>query len=576
MSSIITSLLKVTVGFLFDKARDRAVEKLRDGDVVDQKIREIIAREIEDVKSKLDALSRKDLLAAIDAFETGLRYLYKARDLETDAATRSRERADEAHLKEAVSLPTSPAHVDAIVLTAEMRNMELTEFVGDARRALSEGKERFKMAREKATEAFNNESLSTLDRITAIRYRVMAAILEPAVEILGAASESSSLLVKSALKGALPECEQCLRKLHSLPDVKNNFKVELNKGLLNIRGRFRKEDRREIIAAVWQVNRSIYDVLQPTGENIDTCCYPTIDIEDEKIDPLRDGRIAKVLQKHDIDHRGIVWSFGEEGEDDHKLKKPSAIAINADGEFIIANNFETVMVFDNSGKFIYKFYPHVQTDDASASLLAVAIDENNNIYVLVSHGGQRSEVQVFNRAELRMKFDVLGGDHARKLKVGSGKVLVLAYTLVYVYDLNGRCERNFGSGKYIIDIAVGPGGQIFALASLKRCMVFNEDGVKKHEFTLRLLNSRWLCGLAFHPLGEYFFVVGVNMEISARSSTGKLTMEIYTKDGAFSREIILRENEPLFLQVTSFAISKEGRLAVTWAIGPIGAMVIVM
>ena len=92
MSSIITSLLKVTVGFLVDKAEDWAVEKLRAGDVVDQKIREIIAREIEDVKSKLDALSRKDLLAAIDAFGKGVSYLYKAIDLKTDAATRLRQR----------------------------------------------------------------------------------------------------------------------------------------------------------------------------------------------------------------------------------------------------------------------------------------------------------------------------------------------------------------------------------------------------------------------------------------------------------------------------------------------------
>ena len=287
--------------------------------------------------------------------------------------------------------------------------MELTELVGEARIALSEGKERFKMAREKATEAFNNESLSTLDRITALRYRVMAAVLNSAaVEILMAARDLSSFSMKSAMKSALPECEQCLRKLHSLPDVKNNFKVELKKGLLNIRGRFRKEDRREIIAAVWQVNRAIYDVIQPTGENIDICCYPTIDIEDETIDPLRDGRVAKVsLQKHGIDHQGVVWSFGGDGEDDHKLKKASAIAINADGEFIIADNYETVKVFDNSGKFIYKFYPHEQTDDTSAKLLAVAPDENKNTYVLVVLDGIRSKVQVFNRADLRMKFQVL-------------------------------------------------------------------------------------------------------------------------------------------------------------------------
>ena len=169
---------------MVDKARDRALEKLKDGDVVDQKIREIIGREIEDVKSKLDALSRKDLLAAIDAFETGVSYLYKAIDLETDAATKLRQRRNEAQLKEARSLPTSPAHGDLIVIDAGMRNMELTEFGEESKTSLYQGKKRFKMAREEATKAFNNESLSTLDRITAIRYRVMAAILELAVKNL--------------------------------------------------------------------------------------------------------------------------------------------------------------------------------------------------------------------------------------------------------------------------------------------------------------------------------------------------------------------------------------------------------
>ena len=51
-----------------DKGRDEAAKKLKDGDVTDQQFRGIIVREIDDMKSKLDGLSRKDLLACISFF----------------------------------------------------------------------------------------------------------------------------------------------------------------------------------------------------------------------------------------------------------------------------------------------------------------------------------------------------------------------------------------------------------------------------------------------------------------------------------------------------------------------------
>ena len=61
MSSIAIAVFKATIGLLVDKARDKAAEKLKDGDVTDQKFRGLIVREINDIKSKLDGLSRKDL-----------------------------------------------------------------------------------------------------------------------------------------------------------------------------------------------------------------------------------------------------------------------------------------------------------------------------------------------------------------------------------------------------------------------------------------------------------------------------------------------------------------------------------
>ena len=64
MSSIVTSILSSTVGLLWNKARDLTAAKLKDGDVTDAKIREIVVRELNDIKTKLDGLSRKDLLSS--------------------------------------------------------------------------------------------------------------------------------------------------------------------------------------------------------------------------------------------------------------------------------------------------------------------------------------------------------------------------------------------------------------------------------------------------------------------------------------------------------------------------------
>ena len=206
MSSIVTATLKATIGLLVSKDRDKAAKKLKEGDVTDKKIRDLIVREIDDIMSKLDGLARKDLLAAVDAFEAGLKYLYHAIDAEAAAAvTVARKRNDNL---EQLSSSSTTTTVKTIALAAEMTNMELTEVSETTKKALSEAKERFKMAREEATRAFNNEALSTFDYITTIRYiyRVIAATLESAVGTVVTAGVLSYLSVKSAMENALTEC----------------------------------------------------------------------------------------------------------------------------------------------------------------------------------------------------------------------------------------------------------------------------------------------------------------------------------------------------------------------------------
>ena len=77
MSSLITAVFKATIGLLVNKGRDKLAEKLTEGDVTDQKFRGLIIREIDEIKSKLDGLARKDLLASISLFKEGIEMLYE-------------------------------------------------------------------------------------------------------------------------------------------------------------------------------------------------------------------------------------------------------------------------------------------------------------------------------------------------------------------------------------------------------------------------------------------------------------------------------------------------------------------
>ena len=61
MSAIISAVFKATIGLIVDKGRDVAAERMKEGDVTDQKFRSLIVRDLKEIHNKLDALSQKDL-----------------------------------------------------------------------------------------------------------------------------------------------------------------------------------------------------------------------------------------------------------------------------------------------------------------------------------------------------------------------------------------------------------------------------------------------------------------------------------------------------------------------------------
>ena len=443
MSSIIRAVFKAIIGLLVNKGRDKAAEKLKDGDVTDQKFRGLIVREIDDIKLQLKGLARKDLLASISFFKEGIELLYEVFD-------KARCRREHGTIKEEAAAGTASA--EAVSLAKGMRRLELTDLGELATRALANAKDRFKDARRKATEAFANEALELSDRVLAMQYRVMATILETI--------DNPEI--------ALAACRVCIEELHSLSAVKECFTVELKRGFW---AWFSKDERGAIISATCYVNRTIYDVMLMVsfGNNLLSANnWPCVDTGEEKVDPLGDGRVSEVWQEQGMEHCCVPWSFGEKGEEEHKLKYPRGIATNADGQFIIAGNSDkNVKVFDSSGKFVLQFHPEHNYTEMGLHVFDVATDMNNsNIFVLVLPGryGAKWEVQLFSHtADLLHKFPVRGEGWGR-LAVTNNKVLVLTgRTTMLVYDHEGRYVRSFGEGilKLARDIVIaGPEGQM--------------------------------------------------------------------------------------------------------------------
>ena len=569
MSAIISAVFKATIGLIVDKGRDVAAERMKEGDVADQKFRSLIVRDLKEIHNKLDVLSQKDLKSAVDFFETGLACLYKAVDTMRSAnvslgAAKVSKRNEEEKVEE-ITLPSDTDPGKAIVLADGIRNIQLTELDETTRSLLSDAQESFRLAVEYTTHACNNEALSTFDRITAIRYRFMAAMLKSAAETVRTTGD-----LKSTLQKALPQCEQCLKKLNSLPAVQNSFRVELNKGVLNIRVRFGKDERMQIISTVCQVNRAIYDAMQKADKavNVHVLKWPGVDIGEDQVDPLRDVRVLQVLEGVKMAHYCItVGSF------DLGLRPLFwRMATNTLGQFLIADSWRTVHVYDNNGMFQFSFNP--QTDDAKTEIQKiydlVTEDVSENIYLLVRlrrpwPNGWDEEVQVFNKnANLEYKFPVRYALMNRLLVSGS-KLLILSSWEADVYNQNGDFVRSFeffksGGDRALTNCTATHDGHILIMhdkggySDFFSVYVFTAEGQEIAKFKSGVGFGLDFMHFSPRSAGEHVVIAGYDGEY------GIIVVEIYTLDGNFVRRILLRD-EPK-LQFKGITVTMKEHIAV--------------
>ena len=534
MSSLITAVFKATMGLLVNKGRDKLAEKLNEGDVTDQKFRGLIVREIDEIKSILHGLARKDLLASISLFKEGIELLYEVFE---SARSSSEHRAI-----------TAAATVGAkqFDIAKEIRKLELSSLDESATRKLGRAKKRFEEARLEAIKAFSNEALKLPDRLLAMQYRLMATILETV--------DNPS--------DALAACRVCLDELHQVPAVKEYFKVELEEGL---RALFNKDERRQIIFSVCHANRVIYDVMNMLG-SVKRWTLPYVETGKEKVDLLRNERVVKALKKQGNEHCCLLWSFGQEGEERHKLRLPWGIATNTKGQFLTADNVDkTVKVFDSNGNFDFRFNPQTDASTPLQLLHVATAGEDDTIYVLVrlqKPGAKKleNEVQYFNKtADLQHKFPVRRWDFGR-LAVSSGKlrgkILLLAgHNVVDVHEQSGELVCSFGEGvfKDATDISATCDGRVMIVDQDDDSVyIFDVEGHQLGKFNIKYERDVYY-RIACHLASDHVVLAGDERE------TRRLTLAIYTVNGEFVRRIQLDE---VVWSLNGITVTVEGHIAV--------------
>ena len=508
MSSIVTSILSSTVGLLWNKARDSTAAKLKDGDVTDAKIRELVVRELSDIKTKLDGLSRVNLLSSSRFLKEGVDLLYVS--------------LDKSKLEpKSVMDPTQQDHDETSGMSSGVESgilseaLELSHVMGELKiysdKEFESAKERFKDARKRATDAFCNEALNINDRIFAAKLRVVSEILE----------------CLDSPQTAITGCLSFLQDLHSLPAIRDMFSVYLNGGVKSLLG---KAERVENIKSLMLINYVLFNLnLKFSRKLTDRVTWPgVIELTDRSFDPILDWK--EVSTKKSMND--------ELGQPPKQLILDDAIfprlsAVDSHGNVVVgelgganiglvvgacvsAGNITVISKTAAESKVV-KLPDPSEGKPIEQGIVGLAVDKNNNVYVVrwVKTRTENSDVKsyVLNVLDenhnvkhdcmcdfLQVTCTPLGNVHWVKIAINkNNNIIMIKGDYLYVCDNVGQLKHKFEP--HTIGVTMG-----FAISNKDEIMISSRDDKAVHFYseegnlksTIELPEGHKIRGMAFH------------------------------------------------------------------------------
>ena len=433
MSAIVSGILNSTVGLLCSKLRDYTAQRLQEGDPSDDICRQIVVRELDDIRSKLDGLSRKDLLASLSFFKEGVTRLYNS--LETSGEACDQPRTSKAHIEGATTT------FEQFSVTQAERNalesaFDLSEATGNLKIASQErfklAKESFKESKKLATEAFNNVALATDDRLMASKLRIASRILEGLDDA----------------EAAVQDCLLYLKELQDLPAVQAMFSVwrGSDKGITSrLRARFNKKERNINIESIQMINALLIDLaMKFPNIRMGLFNWPTVKIGRKFYHPLLDEYALQRKIEDKKEQCPWFWQFDKNLD---LCLYCLRIGLTNKGEILSITADKRSLISLEMTKKSGQLFCTIPSENDEGKIYCFAVDENDNVYIIVLsiHG---YKLLIFDangnhKEERHLKeFNWL----PPKISVPKDGLIVLycqLSTTMYIYDIHVKEDYKF-------------------------------------------------------------------------------------------------------------------------------------
>lgn len=545
MSSVIASFINLITGALWNKLCDHTANKLKEGDLTDEKCRQLIVRELDDIKSKLDGLARKDLLSSISFLGDGVCLLnLSLKNSTDDMATykfpqEQRKNTSRAEISTRVEYKDSK-HPESSVLNEALTLSQGILKVTSQKRFIS-AKSSFEKAYTKATEAFNNEALGIEDRILASKLRVTSRILESLDDPDAAAAF----------------CKLYLQQLHDMPAIQKIFSVHFSRGM---KSRFNKTKRLESVKFVMMINYILFDFTQKfTKIGPDSIfSWPKIKLAKRTFQPLLvENEIVKRIEKCGI-YPPNQFRF-----DESRGKWPGHSTLNGKGDVIVnicgSKRFDVV---NCKGEKQFSFF--LSKEDAKArnsEVLALATDTEDDIYVVSRFKLTDKvyyELSVFDTKgniikQIPLEFLTGPGEshHSVCIAINKDKNIFITKqdeARVFVFDSSGQLKRSFAMEAWhlIKHLCISDKNEIIAAELIGKTVgIYSEEGEFKRNIKVAGLHK--VRGLAFNYTTEKIILLTEVLP----SCSNNYQLESFSETGEHLQTLLLPEKRNDWYKIIS-------------------------